>query len=233
MTTTVNRVYVDAEGVVRMSPTGWPEKPTEGQNWPYLKGVKYETLLQKAKKESIPFEDQKHIKSIIFESNILDRGKLYTIEPIQVELVYTQWCDKSTGECHRCEYIQGTHGAQDCKHPTIRVARIVTEKPVSFPAKRVIRDETGKAIGFEPFIKEPAPNIINQDDWTLSRVKMPDFDGPYYVYGFMHHSCGNVTPFHKIVECKMNQWVKSDLGEQMTYWRNLLTPPVIKEDEYQ
>lgn len=31
--------------------------------------------------------------------------------------------------------------------------------------------------------------------WNLSRKKMPDFDGMYYVYGFMHHPCGNVTPF--------------------------------------
>ncbi len=62
-------------------------------------------------------------------------------------------------------------------------------------------------------------------DWNLSRQKMPDFDGFYYVYGFMHHSCGNVTPFHKIVECRITQWVKSDVGEQMTYWRNLLTMP--------
>lgn len=66
-------------------------------------------------------------------------------------------------------------------------------------------------------------------DWNLSREKKPDFDGFYYVYGFMHHSCGNVTPFHKIVECKMNQWVKSDVGEQMTYWRQLLETPAIKK----
>lgn len=70
--------------------------------------------------------------------------------------------------------------------------------------------------------------------WKLSRKQMPDFDGMYYVYGFMHHSCGNVTPFHKIVECRNNQWLKSDVGEQMTYWRSLLLPPVIEdiEDEF-
>jgi hypothetical protein len=69
------------------------------------------------------------------------------------------------------------------------------------------------------------------NDWTLSRKKMPDFDGMYYVYGFMHHPCGNVTPFYKVVECKMNQWVKSDIGEQMTYWRSNLPPPIMEDEE--
>jgi hypothetical protein len=82
-------------------------------------------------------------------------------------------------------------------------------------------------------IAEIAEFLFEEQGWTLSRKKMPDFDGMYYVYGFMHHPCGNVTPFHKIVECRMNQWVKSDVGEQMTYWRTLLCPPVVidKEDE--
>ena len=71
------------------------------------------------------------------------------------------------------------------------------------------------------------------DGWNLSREKMPDYDGWYYVYGFMHESCGAVNPFHKIVRCHMSQWVKSDTGEQMTFWRPLLTPPQIEStDEF-
>ena len=80
-------------------------------------------------------------------------------------------------------------------------------------------------------IRAAIKDFESAEDWTLSREKMPDFDGKYYVYGFMHHSCGNVTPFHKIVECKMNQWVKSDIGEQMTYWRNLLPEPKLSSHE--
>lgn len=70
-----------------------------------------------------------------------------------------------------------------------------------------------------------------KSDWVLSREKMPDHDGFYYVYGFLHHECGNVTPFHMIVECRLNQWVKSDVGQQMTYWRPLLDPPKIESNE--
>jgi hypothetical protein len=68
------------------------------------------------------------------------------------------------------------------------------------------------------------------EGWTLSRERMPDVDGQYHIYGFMHHECGNVTPFQKIVQCQFNQWIKIP-GEQMTYWRPLLLPPNIKSNE--
>jgi hypothetical protein len=81
-------------------------------------------------------------------------------------------------------------------------------------------------------VSSPSPvKEIENDGWILSRERMPEFDGMYYVYGFMHHPCGNVTPFHKIVECKFNQWVKSDVGEQMTSWRPLLNPPTEKGEK--
>lgn len=80
--------------------------------------------------------------------------------------------------------------------------------------------------------------VVSQDQeeqdrkgWILSRERMPDFDGEYLIYGFMHEECGNVHPFQKVVTCRFNQWVKSDVGEQMTYWRPLLPAPIIKSIE--
>jgi len=65
-------------------------------------------------------------------------------------------------------------------------------------------------------------------EFKLSREFMPDFDGEYYVCGYMHHECGNVTEFHRIAYCKNNQWIKNDIGEQITFWTNLL--PFPKQD---
>lgn len=73
---TVNRVYVDTEGVVRMSPTGWPDMPaTENFTSYQVNGVSaysysiatrlYEEALKKAKEESIPFEDQETAQELV------------------------------------------------------------------------------------------------------------------------------------------------------------------------
>ncbi len=68
--------------------------------------------------------------------------------------------------------------------------------------------------------------IINiQIEWFLSREQMPPFDGEYYVCGYMHYPCGNVVEFHKIGLCRMNRWVKSDEGEQYTFWTYKLPFP--------
>ena len=61
--------------------------------------------------------------------------------------------------------------------------------------------------------------------WFLSREQMPPFDGEYYVCGYMHYPCGNVVEFHKIGLCRMNKWVKSDEGEQYTFWTYKLPFP--------
>lgn len=64
-----------------------------------------------------------------------------------------------------------------------------------------------------------------RDEWILSRERMPDVDGEYLVAGWLYHECGNITQFQKVVTCRFNQWVKNDVGEQMTYWRPLLPMP--------
>lgn len=104
----VNRVYVDAEGVVRMSPTGWPENPHEVLMLEELHPVpspyacQMMNDLQKAKEESIPFEDEEDeldIKMLILAANKeinvskglhaadIKKDEFYTIEPIHVEIV--------------------------------------------------------------------------------------------------------------------------------------------------
>lgn len=68
-------------------------------------------------------------------------------------------------------------------------------------------------------------------EWTLSREQMPEFDGMYLVAGWEYHECGNITPFMRTVECKMNQWVKAHSGLQMTYWRELFVHPDVNQFE--
>lgn len=135
MTTTVNRVYVDAEGVVRMSPTGWPTEPIPG--WGSVATQKYITSLLKAREESIPFEDQQWILTVLYSKYGVDeigrpvnyfywkenlKPDFYTIEPIQVELVEVM-----------SEGWMPTYNNPDnsgCEPPAepITVARIVTEE---------------------------------------------------------------------------------------------------------
>jgi hypothetical protein len=74
-------------------------------------------------------------------------------------------------------------------------------------------------------IKPKKVEEIDDDGWILSREKMPDVDGFYYVYAFVHEECGNIYPVHIIAECRINQWIKPDEGYQMTYWRPLINAP--------
>lgn len=81
-----------------------------------------------------------------------------------------------------------------------------------------------------PSANEDQIELWQINGWILSREKMPDVDGEYLIYGWMHTECGNVYPFQKVATCRFNQWVKSDVGEQMTYWRPLLLAPVQKDN---
>jgi len=71
----------------------------------------------------------------------------------------------------------------------------------------------------------------DNEGWILSREKMPDFDGEYLIAGYLYHECGNITKFQKVVTCRFNQWVRDDIGEQMTYWRPLLPFPKETDQE--
>lgn len=63
------------------------------------------------------------------------------------------------------------------------------------------------------------------ESFILSIDRMPEYDGVYLVAGWLYHECGNVTPFFKVAECRMNKWVKQDVGEHMTYWKELELHP--------
>lgn len=140
----VNRVYVDAEGVVRMSPTGWPEEPRvnlgpnpDSSDYEIAdeNQEQYEAALEKAKEESIPFEDQDRAKIAMHRTtpyHMVKNGEFYTIEPIQVELIKQRWTGASLSKNSRLPEwidIKDNYSVGDER----TVARIVTEEEKPAP----------------------------------------------------------------------------------------------------
>lgn len=96
-------VYCDKEGVLRYNPKGWPNNPSFDLG-PKPSGIDYEimddlseaytTALEKAKSDSVPFEDQDVILFLISESlsgplidllNLTKPDSFYEIEIIQLD----------------------------------------------------------------------------------------------------------------------------------------------------
>jgi hypothetical protein len=188
MKLTVSKSHVDKEGRVMAVTMPMPEIPTphhwETESQFSKRMIAYDKTIQQVKDTSVVYEDQKAAKELImgpfrkkmdeerkqvggeFTCYSLMGNTFYDHDTVEVEIV-TKWCDRSTGSCHRCEYIQGTHGDQDCKHSTHKVARIlpIVEKPVETQSEV---DKLKKALdecAYRMSVHYPDPKKMSFNDW--------------------------------------------------------------------
>jgi hypothetical protein len=116
-----DRVYIDKEGLVRMSPDGWPimatdDDDTESQYYERLHT--FEAYIEEKKTQSIRFEDQFSTKVQIFANPTcsLTPETFYTIEPVEVEII---------DACNN-ESCPDDGGCEHCQCP-VKVASILTK----------------------------------------------------------------------------------------------------------
>lgn len=151
-------VYCDKEGILRYNPDGWPKEPSKPGEWAhqeffteyYEYKAKLRKDIEKAKSESIPFEDQRIIKNalmhpfnVIHFDNLVVLDTFYDVEIDGVIEIADQICQyKGENECYTRKvariipmYKQLSHKEQEYKEMIDTIKLLSTEEGVEYLKK--------------------------------------------------------------------------------------------------